>query len=159
MIDRIWVGPEAEGKEAQGVETVFVEAEALDAQDIRAVAEIARREGVGRVYFGANRKTPAVACNPEQWYGAVRQLSAHCKVVFEIEASALCRFIPVADAAIVVVRVDAPNTAFPKLSSLANLRLKIDNHKDVCGVSGELWYNSLCELSDGKYKNDKEIKI
>lgn len=51
---KIWKGPEREGKDI-GKDTIFVESSVLDFCVINKVKEIAKKEKISRIYFGAGR--------------------------------------------------------------------------------------------------------
>lgn len=159
MIEKAWVGRELEGKEARGVRTLFVEAGRLEVQDLATVASVARREGVRRVYFGANRKSASVPSADPDWRRAVAELATQFSLVFETDAvgfESLCRELV---DAVVVLRQDIFPISGVSRDALRNLRLKFDDHESLCGVSGVISCNSLDGLCEGKYENDKEVTL
>ena len=156
MTARAWLGPEREGEESKGERTLFVEADALDDEDIRRIAAAADREGARRIYLGANRKDVNLAATG----GALRELARRFAVVVETSAERARRALPLLSFARVIVRIDtAPFGEGCGTCERSQIRLKIDDGAAACGVSGPLCFNSLASLHDGKSTDDTEVRI
>lgn len=149
---RMWYGKEREG-ECDEL-TLFVLAEAVGANGVKAVRKAANEYGVSRIYLGAGRvDLEYVAPDALE---LLRVMSASFKIVVETTAACIDvagKFDGIADE--IVLRHDVPSMTLP---SKSRLTLKVDNFSEWCAVAGHVIVTDISGLEKGLYPQDKEIE-
>ena len=134
---RIWKGKEREGSCIK--ETLFIESRVLSNNDLKTIVEIAKREGINRLYFGAGGVNVIAA------EGGYRNLWKDFEVVVETsDPLLLCAAL--FKKAKIILRL-------PVSDAQQNIIFKLDDGHQV-KIFEEAIVTNIDEIKDGLYKTD-----
>lgn len=148
---RTWVGQEMEGDCREM--TLFVETTNIDKELATRIVSYAKENKIKRLYLGAGRISTGLDDDAKSVLNA-------SGLIMVIETIPCCYDLCSGLNATIVLRVDMPFIDYN-----STLVLKVDNisawqdKKPWCAVSNGLIYTDLDGLSNGMYKDDKEVQI